>query len=508
MSSLAELKNETTLAGIALDPSAHHHHLLFAVVIDVSEATKMQEGANFNTKVKIIDPSFNYKTELKTPQLKFHKFVHVNVYSETPENAPKVTNVGDIIRLRRFRFKYTEKGEIMGNDMKYSNWLIYSGVPENKDVSISYKKFDKNINRKLTRDEANRVSDLRKWSEIFFGNNSLIYINWWAGFKELEDSGKGPAVYDKIDLILKVKQIESGKKFKIHFVDRDNKTFELGMNEKPSLKLNNVIKLRCVEITVTRGKELTRSLRLTKLSSCLIMPSFSSDYKQFDKAVQEQKRSPAKSTKTIDPFINDYQIEDLGPSKSSKSTPKKGPKGREERLVSAVKKIYNTKKVSTVEDLNKAMKSPNQHHGQKFLIKGHISDFSSTDPKEIIKFMHIDDRKIYNYGEKLDHIRKIRAIYNVILQVKDESSEDTDHPLNIYVLTGDFNTHLFTTWKILPEFDEMTAWANLKPNKLNEFQKKLESIRGADNSVRLIVELMITKKGTPFFKLVDTIFLA
>lgn len=505
MSSLAELKNETTLAGIAQDPMIHHHHLLFAVIIDVSEPMKMEEGNNYNTKLKVIDPSFNYKTELKNQALKFHKFVHINVYSETPEIAPKVGSVGDIIRLRRFRFKYTTKGEIMGNDMKYSNWLIYSALPENKDISISHKKFDKNLNRKLTRDEANRVSDLRKWSDIFFGNNSLIYINWWVGFKELEDSGKGPTIYEKIDLILKVKSIEVGKKFKIHFIDRDNKTFELGMIEKPSLKLHSIIKLRCVEITITRAKELTRSIRLTEWSSCLLMPTFSSDYKQFDKAVQEQKRSPAKSAKTIDPFINDYQIEDLG--KSSKSTPKKGPKGREEKIVTAVKKVYNTKKVSSIMDLWKAINAPNQNHGQRFLVKGHIASFSTTDPKELIKFLHIDDRKIYNYDEKLDHIKKIRAMFSFVIQIKDDTVDDKE-AIPVYVLTSDFNTHLFTTWKILPEFDEIPAWLNLKPNKLSEFQKKLESTSGADNSVRLLVELNITKKGNPFFKLVDTIFLA
>ena len=508
MSSLTELRNETTLACIANDPSSHHHHLLFAVVIDVSEPMKMEEGNNFNTKLKVIDPSFNYKTEVKTPKLRFHKFVHINIYTETPEEAPKVISVGDIIRLRRFKFKYTEKGEIMGNDMKYSNWLIYTALPSNNDVALTHKKFGKNINRKLTRDEANRVSDLRKWSETFFGNNSLIYINWWIGYKEVEDTKQAITLYEKVDLILKVKTVDVGKKFKIHFIDRDNKQFELSMNEKPQLKVNQVIKLRCVEITVTRGKEITRSIKLTHWSSCLMMLHFSSDYKQFDKAIQEQKKSPAKSTKTIDPFISDYQIEDLGQSKSSKSTPKKGPKGREERLVTAVKKVYNTKKVTSVEDLQKYLKAPNQYNGQKFLIKGHIHDFNSTDPKEIIKFMHIDDRKVFNFGDKLDHIRKVRAIFNVIVQVKDDSLEDNDAPLNVYVLTGDYNSHLFTTWKVLPEFDEIPAWQNLKKGKLDDFQKKLEGTRGSDNSVRLLVELMITKKGNAFYKLVDTIFTA
>lgn len=508
MGSLAELKKETTLAAIARDPNSYNQAFLYAIIIDVSEPSKMTDSANYNTKLKIIDPSFNYKAEVKYAELKFHKFVHVNIYTETPEEAPKVKSVGDIIRLRRFRFKYTPKGELMANDLKFSNWLVYSAVRENKDISVSYKKWDKNHNRELTVHEANRVSDLRKWSEVFFANNSLIYINWWVGLKEIEDNSKGPSTYPKVDLILKCKSIETSKKHKITFFDRDNKNYELHLEEKPSIKVNGIIKLRCVEVTINRGKEVTRQIKLTDLSSCLMMPNFSSDFKQFDKAVQEQKRSPAKSTKTVDPFINDYQVEEVGQSKSSKSTPKKGPKGKEEKWVSAVKKNYNTKKVSTVEDLQKVLKASNQNHGQRFLVKGWIHDFSTTDPKELIKFVHIDDRKVYNYGEKLEHQKKIRAMYSFAMHVRDDSVDDHDSALDVYVLTGDFNSHLFTTWKVLPEFDEITAWTNVKPNKLNEFQKKLEGLKGSDNSVRLIVELMITKKGNAFFKLVDTVFLA
>lgn len=505
MSSLAELKAETTLAAIAMDPEVHHHSHLFAVIIDVSEPHRSEANSNFNTRLKVIDPSFNYKAEVKAKGLKFHKFVYINIYSETPEAAPKVNSVGDIIRLRRFRFKHTVKGEVLGNEVNFSNWLIYPAIANKNDNAFSYKAFSKNLDRALTRDEANRVSDLRKWSQTFFGNNSVMYINWWTGYKETEDSKVKE--YSKVDLILKVKSVHSGKVNKLTFIDRDNKNYELTLNDKPTLKEGNIIKLRCVEITVKRDKDVTRSIKVTAHSSCLNMPAFSSDYKQFDKAVQEQKRSPAKSTKTVDPFINDYQIDEAGQTKSSKSTPKKGPKGREDKFVTAFKKSYNTKKASSIEELQKVLKNPHQHHGQKFVFKGHIVDYSTTEPTEIIKFTHIDDRKVIKYGEALNHPKKLRAIYSFVLQVQDESGE-SESPLNVYILTGDYNSHLFSLWKILPEFDDIPAWSAVKQNKLNEFQKKLEAIRGADNAIRLVLELDITKKGSAFFKLVDTIFLA
>lgn len=114
MQEIRELKNETTLSAIAENPEGNNHYLLFAVIIDISEPYKSEESTNYTTKLKIIDPSFNYKEELDIKALKFHKFVHVNIYSETPDNAPKIQHVGDIVRLRRFKFKYTPKGELMG----------------------------------------------------------------------------------------------------------------------------------------------------------------------------------------------------------------------------------------------------------------------------------------------------------------------------------------------------------------------------------------------------------
>lgn len=503
---LNDIKHETTLSTIALEPESHNHSNLFAVVIDVSEPSKSETNNNFITKLKIIDPSFNYKAEVKVHALKFHKFVHVNIYTETPEQAPKIVNVGDIIRIRRFRFKHTEKGELMANELHFSNWLIYPAIAGKHDVSTSYKSWDKNLNRELTASEQNRISDLRKWSHNFLANNSLIYVSWWSGLKEVEENVK-EKVHDRIDLILKVKSIQA-KTNKVLFVDKDNRQFELRLSSKPSIKENDVIKLRCVEITVKRDKEVTRSIKTTNHSSCLNMLPFTSDYKQFDKAVQEQKRSPAKNTKTIDPFINDYQVDDTGAGKSSKSTPKKGPKAKDEKVISAIKKTYNTKKVSTVEDLQGYLKNPEAHHGQKFVIRGFIQDFSSTDPAHIIKFLHIDDRKFLSLGDKLTHLRKQRATYQFVMQVKDESNE-SDAPLDVYVATGEYNSHLFTTWKLLPEWDDVAGFEALHTGKkLQEFSKKLESVRGQDNVARLVVELNISKKGNAFYKLVDTIFLA
>ena len=61
MSSIRELRNESTLSLIAKNPEGNSHYLLFGVIIDISEPYKSENSTNYTTKLKIIDPSFNYK---------------------------------------------------------------------------------------------------------------------------------------------------------------------------------------------------------------------------------------------------------------------------------------------------------------------------------------------------------------------------------------------------------------------------------------------------------------
>lgn len=498
------MKNESTIAAIADNPTGNLHFLLFAVIIDVSEPTKLEESKNYITKLKVIDPSFNYKEELKLNQLKFHKFIHVNIFTETPEDAPKVTYIGDIIRLRRFKFKYTSKGEIMGNDTKYANWLVYSGKKGESLVSTSFKKYAKNVNRALTLYEEGRLSDLRNWNDTFFFKHSLKYISWWNDLKETHDAKKkGKHTYEQVDLIIKCKGIESKKNI-IEFIDKDNVHFFLAIKDTPSIKANQIIKLRCVIVTVdvVANGTTTRHIKLSNLSSCLLLPQVSYDYRQFDKSVQEAKKSPAKSVKNDSlPFINEYSLPD------TKS--KGGKKGKGEgHYVTAIKKNLNTKKVEKIDNLLKNLENSNSFHGNKFVIDGYIGGFATTDPTKIVKKIGIDDKKLYDIKDESVKDKRSKIIYHFIMQVKDESVENSDKFLNVYVLTGEYESRLFDCWKLLPQNDDISGWKALKQNTYNEFEKRLNGLKNPENRVKLVVELMITKSSKPFYRLIDTIFVA
>ena len=506
MHPFSDFKNETTLASIAENPEINLHYLLFAVVIDVSEPTKLEDSSNYVTRLKVIDPSFNYREEIKIDRLKFHKFVHINIFTERPEESPRIQFVGDIIRLRRFKFKFTPKGELMGNDVKYSNWLVYSGRKGESLESQSYKNYGKNVNRQLTKFEEDRISDLRDWSDNFFFKNSLKYITWWNDWKHPNDDKQKLATsHSNVDLVLKCTSVDSSKKNKVSFTDRDNINFDLYINEKASLKPNQVIKLRCVEITAQKGKDTARLIKLTPLSSCLLLPPFSCDYRHFEKASGD-KKSPAKATKNEMPFLDDYQLEEEG--KGGKVTPKKGGRATGDKYVTAIKKNVAGKKAATVNQLLDYQKNFHDNHGQKFIVKGYVAGFVSTDPQTIIKKLSGEDKKIVDLRSATqDKKKKSKVIYHFVMHVKDDSVEKSDKFLDVYVLTGEYESHLFSTWNVLPAIDDATAWSGVRESKLNEFEKKLKSLKNPEFKVKLVVELMVTKQGKAFYRLVDTIFL-
>lgn len=469
----------------------------------MSEPTKHEESKNYITKLKVIDPSFNYKEELKINKLKFHKFIHVNIFTETPEDAPKISHIGDIIRLRRFRFKYSSKGEIMGNETKYANWLVYSGRKGDPEISTSFKNFKKNNNRQLTPHEHSRLSDLRNWNDTFFFKHSLKYISWWNDLKETHDpKKKGQHHYQQVDLIIKCRNIDH-KKNTIDFVDKDGTGFLLAIKDTPSIKPNQIIKLRCVIVTVDvlPSGASSRQIKLSNLSSCLLLPANSWDYRQFDKAVQDAKKSPAKSVKTdAQPFVNEYALPE------AKKGAKKG--GKSDHYVTAIKKQYASRKPDRIDTVLKALENKGSNHGQKFVIDGFIAGFTTTEPSKIIKKIGVDDKLVYDIKDDAVRDKRAKIIYHFVMQVKDESVENTDKFMNVYVLTGEYESRLFDMWKMLPSNDDISGWKALKAGALNEFEKKLNSLKNPENRVKLVVEMMITKQNKPFFKLVDTIFTA
>lgn len=71
---------------------------LIGVVLDVTGAYKTYDSKDYVTKLKVIDSSFNYKSNTT----EYKSFLHVFVYSNTIESGLRANRVGDIVKLTTF----------------------------------------------------------------------------------------------------------------------------------------------------------------------------------------------------------------------------------------------------------------------------------------------------------------------------------------------------------------------------------------------------------------------
>lgn len=79
--------------------------------------------------------------------------------------------------------------------------------------------------------------------------------------------------------------------------------------------------------------------------------------------------------------------------------------------------------------------------------------------------------------------------------------------MSVYLTTNDGEQNIFCNWEILPEGNNTKAWANVKAKDLKTFEKKLKALANPKHSVQFVLQLVKTKGGEAFFKLVDTVFL-
>jgi hypothetical protein len=68
------------------------------VILDATGAYKTFDSTDYVTKLKVIDPSFNFETSKSS----LKRYIHVFIYTPTVGEAPVVNRIGDIIRLKNF----------------------------------------------------------------------------------------------------------------------------------------------------------------------------------------------------------------------------------------------------------------------------------------------------------------------------------------------------------------------------------------------------------------------
>lgn len=503
MNSAGDIKDETTLAAVAEAPEDSERYLLFAIIIDISEPHKTDETSNYVTRLKIIDPSFNYKAQLSVPNLRFHKFVHISIFSETPEAAPRIRFVGDIIRLRRFKFKFSDRQELKGYEKIFSNWLIYSGRKNEPLTPQCVKNFSKNVNRPLTKYEEGRLADLRFWADHFFFVYSMRYITWWVDMpkdKDVYARGRGKVTSKNVDLILRLQKNETAKK-RLLFIDTQGHSFELAISNS-SLNVGDVIQLKCVDVLIDAGAQAAaRVVTLTPNSSCLHIPKFFLDHRMFDRIAVAPRSAAASVRKEAAhlAFLADFTTElDSRGKKSAR-------KGGQGRVVSAIRLNCRELEVTPIAELLRAIEeNPQALLSKKFLVEGSITGFISLEPREIVKRFYPQTKEVEPLSQPAQD-RRHRAIYHLMPLIRDASLRADQH-LQAYILTNESELFIFDAWGTLPSYDDIEGWGQLKENQLQEFVKKLNALKKPEFSVRVVVQLMATPSQKYFYKVVDTVF--
>lgn len=447
------------------------------------------------------------------------------MYSNTVDEAPKAQKVGDIIRLRRFHFVLSEKGELIAYETHFSNWLIYKGGKGESDTASNYKLEweTKNHNRSLTTFEQKRLHELREWSADFFGQHKIKFITWWSPL--IQPANEKEAVEQRlqstdVDIILKATEVRA-KENQIYFIDHENKKYQLTLKANPVLQPNKVIKLRCVNIIYHKDY---RIILLTNKSSCLLIPDNFYDATSFGKKTSPKgsvAKTPQRFSKTPDksasrtPERKSVQPKSKSPT-PARATPTATPiaakvdfsseydistkKG--DNQITAIKKSYAKTKATSVRDLLDILEDPAAHEHKRFVVKGYILGFSQEKLSQIAKKQA--GKTVVAYDQKAKNVSNY--LYHFTIQLKDGSVEDSDDLLNAYVLTNESDQHLFDCWGILPSTSDVEAWDSLPKAKVSSFEKRFHSLKTGNHEGRFVVELLITGTGKPFFKVYDTIF--
>ena len=486
--------NEYTLEMLAKNPDMTLKPNLFVVVIDISEAKKQSNADNFTFRLKVLDQTFNYKEKIDSSIVKFHKFVHLNIYVEDLTNSPSVDLVGSILRIRRFMFKTTSKGELMGSQVKFSNWLLYSGMPNDSIQSYSYRNFYKNKTKELNREEFRKLNEIREWFASFLLQNSLRYICWWTDWKTGREGDEYVQErHEKIDLIVKILEQKKIKNKSILIVyDREGNKFQMDSNYD-KIKQGDLLKLRCFNLERENPSKGIRQLQFDALSGCMRIPLESYDGRQFE-TLKNKKLLKKRGIVTNEHIrLKDYEMIPMI----------KGPLNYD--LISALHQERKETKIYSIKALKIKLLNAATNNNKIFLFQGRIKHISSYKAISILKKKHIDTGIVreFSHIDTTKQERKWRVFFYFILTLNDFKSNDT---IDVYVNTSNEDIPLFNAWNILPNGEDSEGWNDFGKDQMKLFESKLLSLINPNSYINAALKCFCSSKGQKFFKLCDTIF--
>jgi hypothetical protein len=148
---------------------------LFAVVVDYFEPVEFngKEGTVHYMNVKVIDDTLNKKDTFRKGKTSI-SFAYIKFTNKSGENLPKIVNVGDIVRIRRFSFSFgiEEESVLSGHEQVFSNWMVFD-ASDNWNKRCSKNLIKEENYRDLYPTEKERFLQLVDWTKSLFTKNSI-----------------------------------------------------------------------------------------------------------------------------------------------------------------------------------------------------------------------------------------------------------------------------------------------------------------------------------------------
>lgn len=469
------VRNEATLAMAAEHPAKNIYRNIFGVILEASQPALLDDSGNYCVHLKIADQTFNFAEKIEHAGVKFHKFAHVYIYTNTAEDAPQVIRVGDLLRLYYARFYLSGKGELVCRTDYFCDWRVYPGDKPLTKPSYANRTLRK-VTEELTQDEENHGRFLQGWGRAFLGNNIMKDMTWWHSFKRSEDGkAKVPAVQTGVDLIVRLVS-HTAKSGEAEFIDKYGNKFSMKLSQG-TWKKDGYFKVGEINVKMVSDKDRRYAIQPSKYLIINALPADCKDVKNFGKKfaeIQEERKA---------------QFLQKGRGKALKETGKaKTDRSRKPRAMS-------------VSEALKLLKNPEGSVGATFALEAGVEAIFPKTAAEITKKMILQNKSVHPLESQALRNLDAAVIFQFVLTLTGEKGSGN---LPVYVNTAEDLSNPFAAWELLPDVRNVEGWQALKQNQVAKWEQKMEAAIQGASAAEFTVRLCLTKTGKAFFQVLDT----
>lgn len=455
----------------------------FCVILDATGAYKTYDSTDYVTKFKVIDSSWNVDSKNEG---QYKKYVHVFVYTDSPATAPRVTRIGDILRLKNFDFRTYQNTEIKAVFTKgQSDWAIYDGRKNANMTALSGSSKSESLNAS----DKDTIKGLREWSEGFFKKKSIKNMNWFG--RDEEDP-----TLDQENQVLEIKDIDKTVKLladslfvvddkvyhKLAFADEKARIyFAEYAGHFSGIEAGDVLKLRSI-CTITSME--SRKIIFNNYSTMLLINKGSKDHQivnkgcanvHFDKdtlQMQQFEELHLDKMQKVQIGLNSYAFSSNTTQTNTKNLRQNVMKGFPildnfdhgendflyennfgfkffSKRGSSVQKKYANNRYYTFKELlqiqdniNNNKSSTNAYQYEKFLVRGFILATEYDHIFQTSKLYSPNANRVWDvdhYDQASKSASDLQTILHNVFYMKDNSIESEQKCFPVYLITFDGN---------------------------------------------------------------------